>query len=102
VITRWMTTCTLAFAAGALLAQNSGKPAAANSSAPSSSASRSVRSGQQSGPNGQEVFQQNCARCHNSPEGFPQSISGTVAHHMRVRANQNEEQYRALLQLLNP
>lgn len=51
---------------------------------------------------GQRVFEQNCARCHTSPEGFPSSISGTVARHMRVRAGLSDADYKALRHFLNP
>jgi hypothetical protein len=51
---------------------------------------------------GQEVFDQNCARCHNAPEGFSSSISGTVAMHMRVRARLSDADYKALRRFLNP
>jgi cytochrome c5 len=51
---------------------------------------------------GQEVFHQNCYRCHQEPEGFPPSISGTIARHMRVRAGLSDEDYKALLKFLNP
>jgi mono/diheme cytochrome c family protein len=51
---------------------------------------------------GQQVFDQNCSRCHNPPEGFPPRISGTIALHMRVRANLSAEDYKALLHFLNP
>lgn len=51
---------------------------------------------------GQRVFDQNCSRCHNAPEGFPPSISGTIAMHMRVRAGLSEADYKALLRFLNP
>lgn len=51
---------------------------------------------------GQQVFSQNCSRCHNAPEGFSPSISGTIARHMRVRANLSEADYKALLRFLNP
>jgi mono/diheme cytochrome c family protein len=51
---------------------------------------------------GQEVFEQNCARCHHAPAGFPSSISGTVAMHMRVRAGLSDADYKALRQFLNP
>jgi len=51
---------------------------------------------------GQEVFNQNCSRCHNAPEGFSPSISGTIATHMRVRANLSQADYKALLRFLNP
>lgn len=51
---------------------------------------------------GQQVFHQNCYRCHQEPEGFSPSISGTIARHMRVRAGLSEEDYKALLKFLNP
>jgi mono/diheme cytochrome c family protein len=51
---------------------------------------------------GQQVFNQNCSRCHNAPEGFSPSISGTIAMHMRVRANLSDADYKALLRFLNP
>jgi mono/diheme cytochrome c family protein len=51
---------------------------------------------------GQQVFNQNCSRCHNSPEGFSSHISGTVARHMRVRAGLSEADYKELLHFLNP
>ena len=51
---------------------------------------------------GQQVFEQNCSRCHNAPEGFSNHISGTIARHMRVRASLNDADYKALLRFLNP
>jgi len=51
---------------------------------------------------GQQVFNQNCLRCHNTPEGFSPSISGTIAKHMRVRAGLSDKDYKALLKFFNP
>lgn len=51
---------------------------------------------------GQKVFEQNCSRCHNAPEGFSSSISGTIAMHMRARANLSEADYKALRRFFNP
>lgn len=51
---------------------------------------------------GQQVFAQNCSRCHNAPEGFSPRISGTIARHMRVRASLSDADYQALLRFLNP
>lgn len=51
---------------------------------------------------GQKIFDQNCSRCHNAPEGFSTRISGTVIRHMRVRANLSRQQEEALLRFLNP
>jgi cytochrome c5 len=51
---------------------------------------------------GQRVFDQNCSRCHNTPQGFSPRIAGTVARHMRVRANLSKEDEQAILRFLNP
>ncbi len=51
---------------------------------------------------GQQVFNQNCSRCHSQPQGFSPSVTGAVARHMRVRANLSEADYKALLHFLNP
>ena len=51
---------------------------------------------------GQQVFAQNCSRCHNAPQGFSSHISGTIARHMRVRASLSEADYKALMRFLNP
>lgn len=51
---------------------------------------------------GQQVFDQNCSRCHNAPQGFSPRISGTVARHMRVRAGLSSEDEKAILRFLNP
>ena len=51
---------------------------------------------------GQQVFAQNCERCHNAPQSFSPNISGTVVLHMRVRANLSEQDAQALIHFLNP
>jgi cytochrome c5 len=51
---------------------------------------------------GQQVFNQNCSRCHKAPETIPPSIAGTVALHMRIRAGLSERDYKRLLAFLNP
>ncbi len=51
---------------------------------------------------GERVFATNCSRCHTAPEGFPQSISGTIVRHMRVRASLSEHEEQALLRFLAP
>jgi mono/diheme cytochrome c family protein len=51
---------------------------------------------------GQQVFAENCSRCHNAPQGFSPRISGTIARHMRVRANLSDDDYQALRRFLNP
>lgn len=51
---------------------------------------------------GERVFQRQCSRCHNAPEGFSPRISGTLVRHMRVRAPLSEREEKALLHFLNP
>lgn len=51
---------------------------------------------------GQQVFEQNCARCHDAPQGFSSNISDAVAMHMRVRAKLSDPDYKALRRFLNP
>jgi len=51
---------------------------------------------------GQQVFEQNCSRCHNTPQGFSPSINVAVARHMRVRAGLSKEDEQAILRFLNP
>jgi len=57
---------------------------------------------QQPQSEGERVFQQNCSRCHNAPEGFSPHISGTIVRHMRVRAALSSHDEEALLRFLNP
>lgn len=51
---------------------------------------------------GQQIFEQNCSRCHAAPDGFSSRISGTVVRHMRVRASLSQHDERELLRFLNP
>ncbi len=50
---------------------------------------------------GERVFDQNCARCHRSPDGFSQRITGTIVRHMRVRANLSRHDEQVLLKYFN-
>jgi cytochrome c5 len=56
----------------------------------------------QSADEGERIFEQNCSRCHNAPEGFSSRISGTIVRHMRVRANLSRRDEQELLKYLNP
>jgi mono/diheme cytochrome c family protein len=86
-----------AIAVGASLA--AGEPKAAS---PQPQGSPSPKTAQLSASNrGQQVFEQNCSRCHNAPQGFSSHISGSIATHMRVRAGISEADYKALLRFLN-
>jgi cytochrome c5 len=57
---------------------------------------------QQTQDEGTRIFQQNCSRCHNTPEGFSPHISGTVVRHMRVRASLSRHDEEVLLRFFNP
>lgn len=98
---RALAICVTVLTASQLLAQaiEHSKPQAESQQA---SAAKPAPLKQGSGEDGQDVYLQNCARCHNAPDHFSPSISGTVAHHMRVRANLSEKEYKALLLFLNP
>jgi cytochrome c5 len=87
--------CCVLLAGTAALAQL--KDAAQDQHQPKSHDSHSVKSDR-----GQQVFNQNCSRCHSTPEGFSPRISASVARHMRVRAGLGDEDYKALLKFLNP
>jgi mono/diheme cytochrome c family protein len=50
---------------------------------------------------GERVFEQNCARCHNAPDGLSPRITGTIVRHMRVRANLSRHDEQLLLQYFN-
>jgi len=52
--------------------------------------------------NGEQIFKQNCARCHDAPQSFSPRISGTVIRHMRVRASLSVSDERQILKFLNP
>ncbi len=56
---------------------------------------------QQPQDDGTRIFQQNCSRCHNTPEVFSPRISGTVALHMRVRASLSKHDEEVLLRFFN-
>ena len=51
---------------------------------------------------GQRIFEQNCSRCHNAPEGFSPRITGTIVRHMRVRASLSKHDEEQLLHFFNP
>jgi mono/diheme cytochrome c family protein len=79
-------------------AQSSNKPAPPTTQAQQ----KKVPSQVETQRDGQQVFAQNCSRCHNAPQGFSPRISGTIARHMRVRAGLSQEDEKALLRFLNP
>jgi cytochrome c5 len=61
-----------------------------------------AQASQQHEDEGSRIFNQNCSRCHNAPEGFSPRISGTIIHHMRVRASLSKHDEEELIRFLNP
>jgi mono/diheme cytochrome c family protein len=51
---------------------------------------------------GERIFEQNCSRCHNTPEGFSPRISATIVRHMRVRASLSQHDAEVVLHFFNP
>ena len=56
----------------------------------------------QSSTEGERIFEQNCSRCHKSPDGFSPRISGTILRHMRVRASLSRHDEEELRRYFNP
>ena len=53
-------------------------------------------------PEGEKVFNANCARCHTPPMTLSPRVTGTVLTHMRVRARLSRKDEKLLLQYLAP
>jgi len=51
---------------------------------------------------GEEIFMENCSRCHKPPMSISPRITGTVIMHMRVRAKLSKQDQQALLRYLAP
>jgi cytochrome c5 len=51
---------------------------------------------------GDQIFAENCSRCHNAPESFSPRISGTIVRHMRIRAGLSKEDEQTILRFFNP
>jgi cytochrome c5 len=82
----------------ALAAQKSDAPVTASTTKTPVATKRLLRQADE----GQRIFEQNCTRCHASPEGFSPRISGTIVRHMRVRASLSRHEEEALLHFFNP
>jgi cytochrome c5 len=51
---------------------------------------------------GEQVFAQNCSRCHVPPMSIPPRVTGTILMHMRTRARLSREDEQALLKFMAP
>lgn len=51
---------------------------------------------------GEQVFQQNCGRCHQKPSILAPRVTGTVIMHMRTRARLSGDDEKLLLKFLAP
>ena len=54
------------------------------------------------GKSGEQVFNDNCLRCHTPPMTISPRITGTVIMHMRTRARLSQEDQERLLKYLAP
>jgi cytochrome c5 len=72
------------------------------SGAPAKPKAKPVANTSQHENEGDRIFQQNCSRCHNAPDGFKPYISNAIVMHMRVRANLSEHDAHELLRFFNP
>ncbi len=99
-----MNRCKLLLSAVVLLVTLPIFPQSGRTAAAAKNSHPAKTSGQQAShpSDGERVFQQNCSRCHDAPQGFPPQISGTIARHMRVRASLSKKDEQALLRFLNP
>ena len=86
---------------GAATAQTGQQPVASAqpTAAAGPGAKHATRPGDQ---DGDEIWRQQCSRCHNAPSGFSPRIAGTVIRHMRVRASLTRREEEQLLSFLNP
>jgi len=74
-----------------------------NPAAPHNSPGQSVNPPRALEPlRGERVFRQNCGRCHNPPQSFPQEITDSILQHMRVRASLSASDEKALVRFMNP
>jgi cytochrome c5 len=51
---------------------------------------------------GEQVFNDNCSRCHTAPMAISPRITGTIIMHMRTRARLSQEDQERLLKYLAP
>jgi len=51
---------------------------------------------------GEQIFMENCSRCHKPPMSISPRTTGTVVMHMRVRAKLSRQDEQALLRYLAP
>ena len=51
---------------------------------------------------GEQVFNDNCVRCHTPPMVISPRITGTIIMHMRTRARLSQEDQERLLKYLAP
>jgi len=71
---------------------------------PNTSAKPAAQAAQQSSPTrtGEQVFNDNCVRCHTPPSVMGQRITGTIVMHMRTRARLSRKDQELLLKYLAP
>lgn len=97
---KWIAASFIVLTIVPVFSQNSGVSSSASTGKTNSSKEAKTSPVHQS--DGKRVFEQNCSRCHDAPQGFAPQISGTIVRHMRVRASLSEKDMQALMRFLNP
>lgn len=92
LLSAWILGCTVLFGSIAFASQDA-KPSP--TPAPAATQKPPVKTGEQ-------VFNNNCMRCHQPPMGIPPRITGTVIMHMRTRARLSRQDEQLLLKYLAP
>ena len=82
--------------------QSNHTPAASQTAAQKTTKQSAAKQDSVHNDDGERIFEQNCNRCHNVPEGFSPRITGTIVRHMRMRASLSKHDEEALLHFFNP
>jgi len=66
------------------------------------STARACPIGQDSGKSGNQLWSENCMRCHNarSPAAYSRAQWDVIVHHMRIRANLTGDEARKIAEFL--
>jgi hypothetical protein len=78
------------------------KPATTAAGTQAAAPAKSCPIGQESGKSGNQLWSENCIRCHNprSPNAYSRAQWDLIVHHMRVRANLTAEEAHKIVEFL--
>lgn len=88
-------------AAVALICNAAAQTHPANHAKPKHTASQAAAPQMSQSP-GERKFQENCSRCHTTPEQLSPRIAGTIVMHMRVRASLSAQDAQDIMRYLFP